>query len=94
MIVVFSDASAINLDNVVMIDPRGFCGEVAFHSDTSEFIAQITKQEYQDMLNAWSRGDKIFSLYDERAEHKEHGSVDFSDFPSVLEGENSPSFYK
>lgn len=90
MIVILSDARCINLDNIVMVDPHQFNGQVTFHSSNQKFTTEMSETDYHDLLRAWYHGEKVFVLYRENNNQKKDRVIDFSDFPSVLEGENSP----
>ena len=51
----------------------------------------MNQKQYRSMIQAYQDGEKVFSLFEEdTVTTKKSSKVDYKDFPSVLQGENSP----
>lgn len=89
MIVVLPDGKFFNLDLVCFTDTRGFTEPVRFSMVNGESIfAEISEAQYQSMLLAYLHKDAVHKVLPIK-ETPKHSKLDLSDFPSVLEGENS-----
>lgn len=92
MIVVLNDGVLFNLDNVNLVDPEGFRGKVKVHTSSGDFSFDMDRDQYRAMIQAYQDGEKVFSLFEKQAidTNKIGSKFDYKDFPSVLQGENSP----
>ncbi len=91
MLVVLADGVLFNLDNVDLVDPEGFKGKVKVHTASGVFSFDMNQKQYRSMIQAYQDGEKVFSLFEEdTVTTKKSSKVDYKDFPSVLQGENSP----
>lgn len=86
MIVVLPDGKLINLNLVCFTDTRSFKEPVRFSMVNGESVlCEMTEDQYQSMLLSLVL-HKVLPIKEKVQKTK----IDFRDFPSVLEGENSP----
>ena len=89
MIVVLPDGKFFNLTLVCFTDTRGFKEPVRFSMVNGESIfAEMTEAQYQSMLLAYLHKDPVHKVLPIE-EPEKRSKLDLSDFPSVLEGENT-----
>ena len=85
MIVLLPDGKLINLNLVCFTDTRSFKEPVRFCMVNGESVfCEMTEDQYQALL--LSLVHKVLPIKEKVQKTK----IDFRDFPSVLEGENSP----
>ena len=106
MIVVLPDGKLINLNLVCFTDTRSFKEPVRFsmvngesvnHAEANRFsmvngesvFCEMTEDQYQSMLLSLVHNEPIHKVLPIK-EKVQKSKIDFRDFPSVLEGENSP----
>ena len=81
MIVLLPDGKLINLNLVCFTDTRSFNGESVF--------CEMTEDQYQALLLSLVHNEPLHKVLPIK-EKVQKTKIDFRDFPSVLEGENSP----
>ena len=80
MIVLLPDGKLINLNLVCFTDTRSFKEPVRFCMVNGDSVfCEMTKDQYQALHKVLPIKEKV-----------QKTKIDFRDFPSVLEGENSP----
>ena len=80
MIVLLPDGKLINLNLVCFTDTRSFKEPVRFCMVNGESVfCEMTEDQYQALLLSLVHNEPL-----------QKTKIDFRDFPSVLEGENSP----
>ena len=90
MIVVLPDGKLNNLNGVCFTDPRSFKEPVRFSMVNGESVfCEMTEDQYQSMLLSLVHNEPIHKVLPIK-EKVQKSKIDFRDFPSVLEGENSP----
>lgn len=90
MIVVLPDGKLINLNLVCFTDTRSFNDPVRFSMVNGESVfCEMTEDQYQSMLLSLVLNEPIHKVLPIK-EKVQKSKIDFRDFPSVLEGENSP----
>ena len=90
MIVVLPDGKLINLNLVCLTDTRSFNEPVRFSMVNGESVfCEMTEDQYQSMLLSLVHNEPIHKVLPIK-EKVQKSKIDFRDFPSVLEGENSP----
>ena len=88
MIVVLPDGKLINLNLVT--DTRSFKEPVRFSMVNGESVlCEMTEDQYQSMLLSLVHNEPLHKVLPIK-EKVQKTKIDFRDFPSVLEGENSP----
>ena len=90
MIVVLPDGKLINFNLVCFTDTRSFKEPVRFSIVNREAVfCEMTEDQYQSMLLSLVHNEPIHKVLPIK-EKVQKSKIDFRDFPSVLEGENSP----
>ena len=90
MIVVLPDGKLINLNLVCFTDTRSFKEPVRFSMVNGESVfCEMTEDQYQSMLLSLGLNNPSKKVRPSKRKVK-NSKIDFRDFPSVLEGENSP----
>ena len=80
----------INLNLVCFTDTRSFKEPVRFCMVNGESVfCEMTEDQYQSMLLSLVHNEPIHKVLPIK-EKVQKSKIDFRDFPSVLEGENSP----
>ena len=90
MFVVFTDGKILNISQTVLIEPQHESGEVRFRlSNGPDISVPMDEEQYHALVLSLQHNDPIHHVLPNKKETKK-SSLDFRDFPSVLEGENSP----
>ena len=90
MIGALPDGELINLNLVCFTDTRSFNEPVRFSMVNGESVfCEMTEDQYQSMLLSLVHNEPIHKVLPIK-EKVQKSKIDFRDFPSVLEGENSP----
>ena len=90
MIVLLPDGKLINLNLVCFTDTRSFKEPVRFSMVNGESVfCEMTEDQYQSMLLSLVHNEPLHKVLPIK-EKVQKTKIDFRDFPSVLEGENSP----
>ena len=90
MIVVLPDGKLLKLKLVCFTDTRSFKEPVRFSMVNGESVfCEMTEDQYQSMLLSLVHNEPIHKVLPIK-EKVQKSKIDFRDFPSVLEGENSP----
>ena len=90
MFVVLPDGKLININLVFFNDTRSFNEPVRFSMVNGESVfCEMTEDQYQSMLLSLVHNEPIHKVLPIK-EKVQKSKIDFRDFPSVLEGENSP----
>ena len=90
MIVVLPDGKLINFNLVCFTDTRSFKEPVRFSMVNGESVfCEMTEDQYQSMLLSLVHNEPIHKVLPIK-EKVQKSKIECRDFPSVLEGENSP----
>ena len=90
MIVVLPDGKLNKFNLVCFTDTRSFKEPVRFSMVNGESVfCEMTEDQYQSMLLSLVHNEPIHKVLPIK-EKVQKSKIDFRDFPSVLEGENSP----
>lgn len=90
MYLVLQDGKLINLNLVCFTDTREFKEPVRFSMANGESVfCEMNEAQYQSMILSLVHNEPIHKVLPLQ-EKTEKPKIDFRDFPSVLEGENSP----
>ena len=90
MNVVLPDGKLTHLNLVCFTDTRSFKEPVRFSMVNGESVfCEMTEDQYQSMLLSLVHNEPIHKVLPIK-EKVQKSKIDFRDFPSVLEGENSP----
>lgn len=91
MHVLFEDGRIINLDLVSCITPSGSEGSVLFRlADGKEISVSLDLCRLEEMISALVHKESFYRVSPKSKSASSRENIDFRDFPSVLEGENSP----
>ena len=90
MIVLLPDGKLINLNLVCFTDTRSFKEPVRFCMVNGESVfCEMTEDQYQALLLSLVHNEPLHKVLPIKVKVQKT-KIDFRDFPSVLEGENSP----
>ena len=91
MFAIFPNGKVLNLNLVTLIEPQEGKENVKFRfTDGLDITMEMDNVQLRALIIALQHDDPIHHVIPTKKEERAP-KIDFSDFPSVLEGENSPA---